>query len=114
MIIIKTKTGQTLVNDKEIVSVMHNREAHTAYVSKPTSVTLWRHQPPIEQVESVNYINDHTGNEWKDSGSEIEYLRREMESLKLELSCQTEITKTTKERLRHLGHECVQWCGCAD
>ena len=109
MIIIKTKTGQTLVNDREIVSVMHNREAHTAYVSRPTSGTLWRHQPPIEQVESVNYINDQTGNEWKDSGSEIEYLRREMESLKLELSCQTEITKTTKERLRHLGHDCVQW-----
>ena len=109
MIIIKTKTGQTLVNDKEIISVQHNREAHTAYVSKPTSGTLWRHQPPIEQVESVNYINDQTGTEWKDSGSEIEYLRREIESLKLELSCQTEITKTTKERLRHLGHECVQW-----
>ena len=109
MIIIKTKTGQTLVNDREIISVQHNREAHTAYVSKPTSGTLWRHQPPIEQVESVNYINDQTGTEWKDSGSEIEYLRREIESLKLELSCQTEITKTTKERLRHLGHECVQW-----
>lgn len=109
MIIIKTKTGQTLVNDKEIISVQHNREAHTAYVSKPTSGTLWRHQPPIEQVESVNYINDQTGTEWKDSGSEIEYLRREMESLKLELSCQTEISKRTRERLRQLGHECVQW-----
>ena len=109
MIIIKTKTGQTLVNDREIISVSHNRDAHTAYVSKPTSGTLWRHQPPIEQVESVNYINDQTGTEWKDSGSEIEYLRREMESLKLELSCQSEITKRTKERLRQLGHECVQW-----
>ena len=108
MIIIKTKTGNTLVNDKEIISVQHDREAHTAYVSKPTSGMMYR-QPPIEQVESVNYINDQTGNEWKDSGSEIEYLRREMESLKLELSCQTEITTTTKERLRHLGHECVQW-----
>jgi len=110
MIIIKTKTGQTLVNDKEIISVQHNRDAHTAYVSKPTSGTLsMLARKPIEQVESVNYINDQTGAEWKDSGSEIEYLRREMESLKLELSCQTEITKRTKERLRQLGHECVQW-----
>ena len=108
MIIIKTKTGQTLVNDREIISVSHNREAHTVYVSKPTSGTMYR-QPPIEQVESVNYINDQTGTEWKDSGSEIEYLRREMESLKLELSCQTEINKRTRERLRSLGHECVQW-----
>ena len=109
MIIIKTKTGQTLVNDREIISVSHNREAHTAYVSKPTNGTLWRHQPPIEQVESVNYINDQTGTEWKDSGSEIEYLRREMESLKLELSCQTEINKRTRERLRSLGADCVNW-----
>ena len=109
MIIIKTKTGQTLVNDKEIISVQHNREAHTAYVSKSTSGTLWRHQPPIEQVESVNYINDQTGAEWKDSGSEIEYLRREMESLKLELQCQTKITKMTKDRLLSLGADCVNW-----
>ena len=109
MIIIKTKTGQTLVNDREIISVQHNREAHTAYVSKPTSGTLWRHQPPIEQVESVNYINDQTGTEWKDSGSEIEYLRMEMESLKLELSCQTEITKMTKNHLLSLGADCVNW-----
>ena len=110
MIIIKTKTGDTFVNDKEIISVQHNREAHTAYISKPTSGTLsMLAQKPIEQVESVNYINDQTGTEWKDSGSEILYLRKQMESLKLELSCQTEITKRTKERLRRLGHECVQW-----
>ena len=108
MIIIKTKTGQTLVNDKNIIIVQHNREAHTAYVSKPTSGMMYR-QPPIEQVESVNYINDQTGTEWKDSGSEIEYLRREIESLKLELSCKTEINKRTRDRLRQLGHECVQW-----
>ncbi len=109
MIIIKTKTGQILVNDKEIISVQHNREAHTVSVSKPISGMMYRHQPPIEQVESVNYINDQTGTEWKDNGSEIEYLRREMDSLKLELSCQAEIAKRTKERLRKLGHECVQW-----
>ena len=110
MIIIKTKTGQTLVNDRKIISVQHNREAHTAYVSKPNMGTLsMLAQKPIEQVESVNYINDQTGTEWKDSGSEIEYLRREMESLKMELSCQTEINKRTRERLRQLGHECVQW-----
>ena len=108
MIIIETKTGQILVNEKEIVSVMHNREAHTVYISKPTSGMMYR-QPPIEQVESVNYINDQTGTEWKDSGSEIEYLRRQMESLKHELSCQTEIINRAHNRLRSLGHECVQW-----
>ena len=34
---------------------------------------------------------------------------QQMESLKMELQCQTEINKRTKERLRQLGHECVQW-----
>ena len=109
MIIIKTKTGDIFVNDKEMVNVTHNRELHTADIHDGKGMgTLWR-KPPIEHVESVNYINEQTGNEWKDNGSELEYLRKEKDSLKLELQCQTEITKRTKERLRHLGHDCVQW-----
>ena len=109
MIIIKTKTGDIFVNDKEMVNVTHNRELHTADIHDGKGIgTLWR-TPPIEHVESVNYINEQTGNEWKDNGSEIEYLRKEKDSLKLELQCQTEISKRAKERLRQLGHECVQW-----
>ena len=113
MIIIKTKTGDTFVNDKEIISVQHNREAHTAYISKPSMGTLsMLNLKPIEQVESVNYINDQTGMKTEDNGSDILYLRKQIESLKLELSCQTEITCRTKERLRQLGHECVEWVQC--
>lgn len=109
MIIIKTKTGDIFVNDREMVNVTHNREHHTADINEGKGVgMLWR-KPPIEHVESVVYINEQTGNEWKDNGSELEYLRKEKDSLKLELQCQTEITKRTKERLRHLGHDCVQW-----
>ena len=109
MIIIKTKTGDIFVNDKEMVNVTHNRELHTADIHDGKGMgTLWR-KPPIEHVESVNYINEQTAKEWKDNGSELEYLRKEMESLKMELQCQTEINKRTKERLRQLGHECVQW-----
>ena len=109
MIIIKTKTGDIFVNDKEMVNVTHNRELHTADIHDGKCMgTLWR-KPPIEHVESVNYINEQTAKEWKDNGSELEYLRKEMDSLKMELQCQTEINKRTKERLRHLGHECVQW-----
>ena len=109
MIIIKTKTGDIFVNDREMVNVTHNRELHTAEIHDGKGVgTLW-HKPPIEHVESVVYINEQTAKEWKDNGSELEYLRKEMDSLKLELQCQTEITKNTKERLRQLGHECVQW-----
>ena len=109
MIIIKTKTGDIFVNDKEMVNVTHNRGQHTADINDGKGMgTLWR-KPPIEHVESVNYINEQTGNEWKDNGSEIEHLRKEKDSLKLELQCQTEISKRAKERLRQLGHECVQW-----
>ena len=109
MIIIKTKTGDIFVNDREMVNVTHNRELHTADIHDgKVAATLWR-KPPIEHVESVNYINEQTAKEWKDNGSELEYLRKEMDSLKLELQCQTEITKNTKERLRQLGHDCVQW-----
>ena len=109
MIIIKTKTGDIFVNDKEMVNVTHNRELHTADIQDGKVMgTLWR-KPPIEHVESVNYINEQTAKEWKDNGSELVYLHKEMESLKMELQCQTEINKRTKERLRQLGHECVQW-----
>ena len=109
MIIIKTKTGDIFVNDREMMNVTHNRELHTADIHDDKGVgMLWR-KPPIEHVESVVYINEQTAKEWKDNGSELEYLRKEVDSLKLELQCQTEIVKGTKERLRQLGHECVQW-----
>ena len=109
MIIIKTKTGSIYVNDKDMVNVTYNRELHTAEIHDgKVAAALW-HEPPIEHVESVVYINEQTGKEWKDNGSEMEYLRKEMDSLKLELECQTEINKRTKERLRLLGHDCVQW-----
>lgn len=108
MIIIKTKTGETLVNENEIVSVVHDRDKHTAHINdKQVGFGLCR--PSIEHVESVVYINEQTGKDWKEDGSEMEYMRKRTESLRLELQCQTEITKRTKERLRQLGHECVQW-----
>lgn len=109
MIIIKTKTGDIFVNDREMVNVTHNRELHTADIHDGKGVGILCRNPLIEHVESVIYINEQTGNEWKDNGSEIEHLRKEKDSLKLELQCQTEISKLAKERLRQLGHECVQW-----
>ena len=112
MIIIKTKTGDIFVNDREMVNVTHNRELHTADIHDGKATGMLWHKPPIEHVESVVYINEQTAKEWKDNGSELEYLRKEMESLRLELQCQTEITKNTKERLLQLGHDCVQWVQC--
>ena len=43
MIIIKTKTGDIFVNDKEMVNVTHNRELHTADIHDGKGMgTLWR------------------------------------------------------------------------
>ena len=64
MIIIKTKTGETLVNEKEIVSVVHDRDEHTARVNEK-QVVFGLRRPPIDNVESVIYINDQTGKDWR-------------------------------------------------
>ena len=109
MIIIKTKTGDIFVNDREMMKVTHNREFHTADIHDGKGMGTGWCKPPIEHVESVVYINEQTAKEWKDNGSELEYLRKEIDSLKLELECKGEIIKRTKDRLRKLGHECVQW-----
>lgn len=49
MIIIKTKTGETLVNEKEIVSVVHDRDEHTARVNEK-QVGFGLRRPPIDNV----------------------------------------------------------------
>ena len=108
MIIIKTKTGDIFVNDREMVNVTHNREIHTAEIHSGKAGAIWN-QPPIEHVESVVYINEQTGKEWRDDGSELAYLHKENEQMELESVCSTLIIDTLKERLRRLGHDCVQW-----
>ena len=108
MIIIKTKTGDIFVNDMEMEHVTHNREIHTAEIRSGKAGPLWN-EPPIEHVESVVYINEQTGKEWRDDGSELAYLHKENKQLGLDLECSILIIKTLKERLRSLGHDCVQW-----
>jgi len=75
MIIIKTKTGETLVNEKEIVSVVHDRDEHTARINEK-QVGFGLRRPPIDNVESVIYINDQTGKDWKEDGSEVAHLHK--------------------------------------
>ena len=60
-------------------------------------------------MESIIYINEQTGNEYKYSGSELEYLHKENKSLEIDLRCRAELIDGIKERLRQLGHDCVQW-----
>ena len=85
MIIIKTKTGDIFVNDKEMVNVTHNRELHTVDIYDGKGMSTLRCRTHIEHVESVIYINEQTAKEWKDNGSELEYLRKENDSLNLKL-----------------------------
>lgn len=109
MIIIRTKQGDIFLNDKEMVKVTHNRELHTAEINDGKAAGTLYHKPPIEHVENVVYINDQTGNEWKDNGSELEFLRKKMDALKLELRCYKEICNDVEERLLKLARDCVQW-----
>lgn len=107
MIIIKTKTGDVFVNEKDIVSVTHNREVHTAFVEEK-KVGFGLRKPPIEHVESVNYINDQTGNEWKDTGSQVAYLQEEMEKLKTENHYSYKLIKELEDNLRSFASEMIQ------
>ena len=109
MIIIKTKNGDIFVNEKETVTVTHNRELHTADIHDGKGMSTLLRKPPIEHVESIIYINEQTAKEWEDNGSELEYLRKEKDSLNLKLKCYVEFVVLIKDRLRQLGHECVQW-----
>lgn len=109
MIIIKTKAGDMLVNDREIISVQHDREAHTVNIGKKTvgTLSMWSN-PPVEHVESVNYINDQTGTEWKDNGSQVEQLQRELADRKTELGYCYEMNKKLEDNLRSFASEMIQ------
>ena len=108
MIIIKTKTGDIFVNDKEMVNVTHNRELHTADIHDGKGMgTLWR-KPPIEHVESVIYVNEQTAKEWKDEGSHVEQLQRGLADRDAEIHCCYEMNKKLEDNLRSFASEMIQ------
>ena len=108
MIIIKTSNGDVFVNDKEMTSVAHNREDHTAFIHDGKAMgTLWRNLP-IEHVESVNYINEQTGNEWKDNGSQVEQLQQQLADTKNELKWCYEMNKKLEDNLSSFASEMIQ------
>lgn len=108
MIIIKTKNGAVLVNDKEIITLRHDIEKHTATIIR-NGGPMFNRGEPITQVESIIFTNDATKTEWKDDGSEVKCLKESVKNYKLELSCLKEIIGELEYRLRNLGHNCVQW-----
>lgn len=109
MIIVKTKNGDVFVNEKETMSVIHNRDEHTAYIDESKMPGEFRHIfPPIEHVESVSYINEHTGNEWKDEGSQVKDLQRLLADTKNELRWCYEMNKKIEDHLRSFASEMIQ------
>ena len=110
MIVIKTANGDIFVNESEIVSLHHNRDTHTVDLVKKNAGTLSNLQPDtITNVEAVIYLNDKQPAQWCDEGSAVRHLQKSIDSYRKELVCRDEIIKTLKDKLLHLGHECVQY-----
>ena len=77
MIIVKTKNGDRFINDKAVTMVEHDREK--AVVNAHGDKGAYYH---IEDVEGIIYTNDAQPTSWKDEGSEIQRLKKELEEEK--------------------------------
>ena len=74
MIIVKTKNGDRFINDKAVTMVAHDREK--AVVNAHGENGAYYH---IEDVEGIIYTNDAQPTSWKDEGSEIQRLKKELD-----------------------------------
>lgn len=74
MIIVKTKNGDRLINDKAVTMVEHDREK--AVVNAYGDKGVFFH---IEDVEGIIYTNDAQPTSWTDEGSEIKRLMKSLE-----------------------------------
>ena len=77
MIIVKTKNGDRFINDKAVTMVEHDREK--AVVNAYGDKGVFFH---IEDVEGIIYTNDAQPTSWKDEGSEIQRLKKELDELR--------------------------------
>ena len=74
MIIVKTKQGCQLLNDKHLISVRHDKEKQTvSYYGKDTSDI-------VSEVESVTYVSNTQAVEYEYKGSEVEHLKTKLEA----------------------------------
>lgn len=80
MIIVKTRNGDMFVNDKETCLVNHDKKNETVLINGEK----FGMQCAIEKVEQVVYVSDAQPIEWKDTGSEIERLNKNLEAFKLD------------------------------
>ena len=76
MIIIKTSNGDVLINEKAIQSIAHNKEKKTVTV-RQLNGEMSAH--PIDDVETVTYINDTQPVNYESKGSKVEELEHTIE-----------------------------------
>ena len=74
MIIVKTKNGDRFINDRAVTMVEHDREKAVANAYGDKGVFFH-----IEDVEGIVYTNDAQPTSWKDEGSEIQRLKKELD-----------------------------------
>ena len=77
MIIVKTKNGDRFINDKAVTMVAHDKDK--AVVNAHGENGAYYH---IEDVEGIIYTNDAQPTSWKDEGSEIQRLKKELDELR--------------------------------
>lgn len=75
MIIVKTKNGDSFINDKAVTIVEHNKEKATVrFICDKTGNT-----GNIYNVECVIYNNESQPISWQENGSEIERLKAKLD-----------------------------------
>ena len=75
MIIVKTKNGDSFINDKKMEVITHDKGTRHVYFYNG------QHSESIDKVESVNYFSDAQPTSYCDRGSEVEELLLKLEIL---------------------------------
>lgn len=101
MILIKTETGNELINEKEFIMVSHDRNLKTVKLYKDPRLPYIE----IDNIESITYTNEAQPTEWKVDGSRVEYLNKMVKNLESRLTYQYKISDRFKEALRRFGTE---------
>lgn len=79
MIIVKTATGDTFINDKEMVLVDYSREKKEVVIN---GHNIAPPAPRLYDVESVTYYTDAKAAEYKSESLELEKVKKERDYLK--------------------------------
>ena len=78
MIIIKTKTGDILLNEKTTQMVSHGKEDETVTITFPYNKP---HPRIIEDVVEVYYANDVHDTQYRSKGCELENLEKRIDEM---------------------------------